>query len=253
MHGLIDGGHIGGVGDIHDQGDFRLKAVGDLARAKQAHFLHDVRDRAHFRAEALLSAPQQAQGFGDGEGANPIVKSAGNGEVVTEQFERIRQGDGIADSDQAEGFLAGAGPDVDEQIVDFGQLAVLVGFGQVRGDIADDTADGAGAGMDDDALGLGDGRVNAAEAPDIEVALLIHVVDRHRDLIGVSGEHDPGRTALVEHRHTIAVGVGIGVVRVLGHVIEPDPLAAMFVAGRTWGIEQMLEEGQRWFAHGVGG
>jgi hypothetical protein len=65
----------------------------------------------------------------------------------------------------------------------------------------------------------------------------------------VPGEHEPGRASLIKDRHTVAVGVGEGFVGELPGIIEPDPLAAGFVADRTGRIDQLFEEGERLFAH----
>src|ERR1017187_9736071 len=54
----------------------------------------------------------------------------------------------------------------------------------------------------------------------------------------VRGEHDARRTALVQHGDAIAVGVGKRFVGELFGVIEPDALAADFVAGGTRRVDE---------------
>ena len=112
------------------------------------------------------------------------------------------------------------------------------------GDIADDAIDRAVAGVDGDALGFGDGGINAAHLFHVDVAVGIDVIDGHRDLIRMRGEHDTRRTALVEHGHAVAVGIRVGGIGELGGVIEPDALAAGFVAGGTGSVDEGFEKFQ---------
>ena len=148
------------------------------------------------------------------------------------------QRDGVADADECLGLFAAAHADVNEQVVDLGRLGVLVVLHQVRRDVADDALDRAVGGVDDDALGLGDGGIHAAHFADVNVALVVNVVDRHGDFVGVAGEHQARGAALVQHGHAIAVGVGESFVGKAFGVIEPDALAAGLVADRAGGVDQ---------------
>jgi hypothetical protein len=56
----------------------------------------------------------------------------------------------------------------------------------------------------------------------------------------VRREHKPGRAAFVENGDAVAIGVGKGFVGEGFYVIEPDPLAAGFMAGRAGGVDQVL-------------
>ena len=70
------------------------------------------------------------------------------------------------------------------------------------------------------------------------IALVVDVVDRHGDFIGVAGQHQARRTAFVQHRHAVAVGVGKSFVGELLGVIEPDALAAGFMADRAGRVDE---------------
>ena len=70
------------------------------------------------------------------------------------------------------------------------------------------------------------------------ITFVVDVIDGHGDFVGVAGEHEPGRTAFVEHGHAVAVGVGEGLVGEWSGVIEPDPLAAGFVADGAGRVDQ---------------
>ena len=96
----------------------------------------------------------------------------------------------------------------------------------MRRDAADDPLHRAFAGVKDDPLSPGDRRVGAAKPPHVHVAVVVDEIDRHADLVGVAGEHQPRAATLVEHGDTVAVCVGIGLVGVLADVIHPDAQAA---------------------------
>ena len=111
----------------------------------------------------------------------------------------------------------------------------------MRGDIAHDAFDRAVFGVDDDALGLGDGGINAAHLAHINEALLVDIIDDHRDFVGMGGQHQARRAALVEHRHRVAVGVAERFVGERFDIIEPDPLAARFVARRAGSVDKPFQ------------
>ncbi len=239
---LVHGGVIGGVGDIDDEGGVGFEGVGDLAGAKEADFFHDVGNGADFGFEFFLGLDEEAQGFGHGPGANTVVKSAGDGEVVFEQGEVGINGDGVADLDMDEGLHAVMHADVDEEFFDLGNFAFALGLHEVRGDIADDAVDGAFFGVNDDALGFGDGGIHAAETAHVDESFLVDEIDRHGDFIRMAGEHDAWAAAFVEDGDAVTVGVAEGFVGVFFDVVEPDALAAEFVAGRAGGVEQLLQK-----------
>jgi hypothetical protein len=141
-------------------------------------------------------------------------------------------------------FLAAPDADVDEQIMYLRRFGVLFLLHQMRGNVADDTFNRAVASMNDHALGFGDGRVHAAQLADINKTLLVDVIHRHGDFVGVAGEHEPGRTAFVEHGDAVAVGIGEGLVSELSGIIQPGPLAAGFVTDGTWRVDQGFEESE---------
>jgi len=128
-------------------------------------------------------------------------------------------------------------------------MLVVVLFGAVGCDVADDALDGAVAGVDDDALGPGDGGVHAAELADVDEPVFGDVAHGHGDFVGVGGEHDAGRAALVEDSDAIAVGVGKGFIGETPDVIEPDALSPGFVPGGTRCVHKGLQELQRSFTH----
>src|SRR6202035_735605 len=136
-------------------------------RAEQAHLFLNVGNRTNCRLEFAFRPAQQAQGFGDSEGADAIIKRARHSKVVAQQLKFVIQGDGITNLHQLLRVLGAADADVDENFVDFRQLVAVIVFGEVRGDVADDAFDRAVGGVNDDALVLGDGRVDAAHFADV--------------------------------------------------------------------------------------
>ena len=237
------------VRDVHDECDVRLERVGDLPRAKQADFLLHVRDGADLGVQFNLRFLQQPQRFGHGEGADAVVERAGHGEITAQNVELVRQGDRVADAHEFLGFLATAHADVYENLVDLRRLHVAVLARQMRGDVADHAFDAAGARVNHDALRLGDGGVNAAHLADVDEAVVVNVVHGHRDFVRVCGEHDARRAALVQHGHAVAVGVGEGFAGEFFGVIEPDALAADFVAGGAGSVDEGLEKFNGCIAH----
>ena len=112
----------------------------------------------------------------------------------------------------------------------------------MRRDVADDARDRAGLGMNDDALGLGDGGIDAAHFADVNEALLVNIIDYHRYFVGVGGEHQARRTALVQDGDGVAIGVAECFIGKTLDVIEPDALAASFMAGRAWSVYQTFQK-----------
>ena len=231
---LVDGGKIGGVGHIYHDGDVRLERVGDLAGAEQPNFLLDVGHRANLCLQFALGVGQKAQCLGHGKGADAIIERACDGEVVAQQVEFVVQSYGITNLHQLLRVLGTADTDVDENFVDFRQLVAVIIFGEVRGDVADDAFDRAVGGVNDDALGLGDGGIDAAHFANVNETFGINVIDGHGDFVGVGGEHEAGGAAFVERGRAIAVGVRIGALGKLRGVVEPH--AGRAPRGR-WGWE----------------
>jgi hypothetical protein len=58
----------------------------------------------------------------------------------------------------------------------------------------------------------------------------------------MAGEHDARATSLVECGDAIAIGVVVCFIGKLIYVIEPNPLAARFIAGGTGGVDEFLEK-----------
>ena len=112
----------------------------------------------------------------------------------------------------------------------------------MRRDVADDALDRAVARVDDDALRLGDGGIDAAEFAHVNEPLVIDEIDGHGNLVRVRRQHQARRTAFVQRRDAVAVGIGEGFVGELPDVIEPDALAAHFVAGRTGCIDERFQK-----------
>ncbi len=250
VEGFADRGDVRGVGDVRDEGDVGFEFVGDLAGTEAASFFHDIGDGANFGFEVFAVVGEEAESFGDGPGADAVIEGAADGEVVAEEFELGVQGDGVADLDEFLGFFPGGDADIEEEVLDFGEAAVFGGFGEVRCDVADDPVYGAFAGMDDDALGFGDGWVYPAHPADVDESVVGNVVHGEGDFVGVGGEHDAGGSAFIEDGDTVAIGVGEGFIGVFFGVIEPDALAAGFVAGGAGGIDLCAEEFEGGFSLG---
>ena len=73
--------------------------------------------------------------------------------------------------------------------------------------------------------------IDAAHLADVDEAFVVDVIDGHGDFVGMAREHQPRRAALVENGDAVAVGVGKGFVGKGFDIIQPDPLAARFMAG----------------------
>jgi len=120
---------------------------------------------------------------------------------------------------------------------------------EMRGDITNDPFHGTARRMNDNALRLGDGRVDTAQLADINKTLVGNIIHRHRNFVGVGGEHQPGASPLVQHRHAIAIGVGEGFIRERLDVIKPDPLATNFVTGGAGRVNEGPQKVQGWLTH----
>jgi hypothetical protein len=147
-----------------------------------------------------------------------------------------RQSDGVADVNQLPRILLAGNADVNEQVVNLGRLGVLFLLHQVRSDVTHHAFDGAVAGMNHHPLGFGDGGVHAPHLSDMDEPLVCDVIDGHGNLVRVAREHEAGGTALVEHGHTVAESVGQGFLGEGVDVVEPDPLAADFMADGAGGV-----------------
>ncbi|MFM1942587.1 MAG: hypothetical protein RI897_1569 [Verrucomicrobiota bacterium] len=253
MEGFADRGDVRGVGDVCDEGDVGFEFVGDLTGSEAAGFFHDIGDGADFGFEVFAVVCEEAESFGDGPGADAVIEGASDGEVIAEEFELGIERDGVADLDEFFRFFPGGHTDIEEEVLDLGEVSVLGGFGEVRCDVADDPVYGAFAGMDNDALGFSDGRVYPAHPADVDESVVGNVVHGEGDFIGVGGEHDAGGSAFIEDGDAVAIGVGESFVGVLFGVFEPDALAAGFVAGRAGGVDQFAEEIEGGFSHGAEG
>ena len=195
-----------------------------MPRAKQADLLHRVCDSAHLGVELSLAALEQAQRLSHGPRADTVVKRPRHGEVATQQLELVVERDRITDTNELLGGLAGADTDIDEHLVNLRHLGrTSLGAHEVRCNAADNPHHRTLAGVDSNALCLGDRRVGTPEPPHVNVAVIVDEVDRHANLVGVAGEHQPWTAALVEHRDTVAIGIGISLVGVLASVVHPDP------------------------------
>lgn len=177
VEGFTDRGDVGGMGDIRNEGDVGFEFVGDLAGAEATGFLHDIGDCADFGFKVFAVVCEETEGFCHGPGAHSIIQGATDGQVIPEEFEFGVQGNGVSDLDELLCFLPGGDADIEEEILDFGEAAVPGSFCEMRCDVANDTFNRAFTGVDDDALGLGNGRVHASHAPDMDEAIVGDVVD----------------------------------------------------------------------------
>ncbi len=235
---LADGRIIRRVRHIHDERDVRLERIRDLPRAQQADFFLHVRDGADFTIQFHLGFFEQPQRLGHGERADAIVKRARHREIAAQNIKFIRQRNWVADPDNFLRVFAAADADINENVVNLWRFRFAVRLHQMRRDITDDTFDRAVTRVDDDALRLGDGRVNAAHTPDIDEAVVINIIHRHRDFVRVRREHDARSAALVQHGDAVAVGIGKSFIGELAGVIQPDALTARFVAGGAGRVDE---------------
>ena len=247
---LIYAGIIRGVGDIHDEGDARLEGISNLAGAEQTDFLLHIGNGANFGVEFSFGFLQEAQRFSHGESADTVVKGPRDGEVVTEQIKFVGQSDRVANGHKFPGIFAASDTQVDKEVMDFRRLGVRSLLQEMRRDIADHTFDRAAAGVDNDALGFGDGRVHTAHFTHINKTGLVDVINRHGDFVGMSREHEARRTAFVEDGDAVTIGIGEGFVGKLFGIIEPNALTADFMADRARCIDEGLKELKRLNAHG---
>ncbi len=162
----------------------------------------------------------------------------------------IDQRNRVADADKLFGIGFFAHANIDEQILHFRGFPFALLLREMRGHVADDASDGPFSCVNSDALGLGNCRIHAADFANVNESLLIDKVNRHADFVSVAGEHDARRTAFVQDGDGVAIGVRESFVGVFFNVIEPDALAAVFVAGRARGVNKLFEELKRLFTHG---
>ena len=156
--------------------------------------------------------------------------------------------DGVSNAHTLFGGLAGIAADVDVQIGDLGCLGLAVHALHVRWRITHHAE--TGPWRDGYPLGLADNGVDAAHPFHENKAVVVDIIHRKGDLVSVAGEHNARAPAFVECGDAVAVFVVIGFIGELGNVIEPHALAAGFVAGWAGGIDEFLQKGERFLAHG---
>ena len=246
---LIDSGVIGGVCDIDHQSAIRLQAIGDLARAEQTDFFHDVGDGADFGFDVTFLFAEETQGFSDGECADLIIESPADGEIAAQEFEFVHKRYWVANLHPFLSVRASVHADVDEEILNLRDFALAFLLGEVWRDVADDAAHRSFLGVNGDALGADNGGINPAEATDINEAVFVDEIYRHADVVGVAREHHPWRTAFVQDGHRIAVCVSESFVGEVADIVEPDALAAHFMSGRAGCVDQKFKKLDRFVAH----
>ena len=162
-----------------------------MPRAEAANLLHHVRDGADLRLEFLPAFFQNAQGFDHSEGADAIVKGTRDRQVTAQNIERVFKRHRITDAHQLLRFLFLTGPNVDEQLVNFGNLALFFEFREMRRHITNNAFDRPFAGVNEDALGFGDGGIHTPHLAHIKIAFVIDIVYGHGDFVGMAGQHQP--------------------------------------------------------------
>ena len=157
----------------------------------------------------------------------------------------VGQRDRVAHAHQLFRFLAAADANVQKQIVNLRRLRLLLLLHQMRRHVSDYALDRTLPRMNHHPLRFGNGRIHPAHLAHINVAIVGDIIDRHGDFVRVPGQHQPRRSALVQHRHAIAIGIGESFIGKLPGIIEPDSLSPNLMPHRAGRVHKRFKELKR--------
>ena len=240
---LVHARMVGGVGDVHDDPDIRIQAVGTGARSTCRHvpdFLLDGGCRHGMRQATFLTSPSERIQHDDG--AHPVVDRPRREKVVG-KVEGVGLDHGhVADRDSFLRFIPAGRPDVDPQVLQFDRLVAFVAPDQVNRTAPHHSRHQAGLGQDLHSLADEHLGIPAADAAHPQIPLVIDVIDHEADLVDVSGEHDAWGSPGVDCGETVAVDVAPGLVRESRCLISPYGCGSRFESGRSAGIQEPIDQ-----------
>ena len=261
-------GVVGGVADVHGDGDVGVDGVGRGGGTAHADLLLSGADGDDAGRQAALprgrfggrffggrfgEGGEADEGLADDVGADFVVEGAGGADGVVDELELVVVGGGVADGHAGESVFFGAGADIDPHLVGLGNFLAVLGAHEVDGAFSGDTFDGSGGGAEDDAAAGDHAFVVAADGVEVEEAIFVDVGDEQAELVEVAGEHEHRIAGGVERGEAVAGGVLFVEIGGGAHVGVEDGLGLELGAGGRAGVEEIGEErGRReGFGHGV--
>lgn len=247
---VVDIRRVRGVGDIEDDGDVGVEAMGDHLGAEATDFFVDGIDGVDGGGGRGLQFGEFGEDFGDDEPADAIIEGTSDDAILSEGFRSVLIHGGVADAETEffdVFFICSA--EIDIEFVDVRNFLVRFIFADVNRGISDDAGDGSFLSEKDDPASAGGGVVAAADAIDVDEAFLADVFDDEADFVGVGFEHDGGAVFFaLKSGPRVAVGIDVDGVREFFSVGGPGALAFQFEAGGAGRIEELIEE---FFGSGV--
>ena len=203
----LDAGDVGGVGHVDHDRHVGLELVCHRARAVRADLLLHRRHAGHRAGAAarLRNAPRHLERDVDAE----AVVERPRCDPPAQQVQRLGgDHDRIAEAHPFERLVAVLRADVDVERLQLDRLLALLPLEQVNRLAPADAGHGPVLSQHLDALPDEDLGVPAAGRDDLQLALLGHVADEHRDLVDVADHREQRMlAAAVDARHRRAHGV----------------------------------------------
>ena len=196
----------------------------------------DRRDGADLGCElrgAFSLAPlgQGGEDLGDDEGADFIVETPGDDELVSEGREAFGVGGGIAELDELLGVFSVGEARVDPEALGLGRWRRTVAVGdEMDGAFADHAEDGASGRVDRYPSACDGAHVVAADGAEAEEAGGVDVADLEADLVDMPREHHLWAPTGVDRGDGVAVDVDAHLVGDGLHGVDPETSRRAFVA-----------------------
>ena len=233
------------MGDVNDDRHLGIERERRRARAREGDLLLHDGDRDDV-ARGPAGLGDEPRGLLHDEGPEAVVHGARDDPVVG-QLDRLAGDHGhVADAHEGARLVAVFRADVDVEVLDIGDLLSLLLLEQVDGLLADDARQVTVAGDDLDALADEDLPVPAADAREVQVALVVDVRDDEADLVDVSDERETravadGGDARPRGAECVAADLGEAPRR-----LPPHAGRCALVARGTGGGEQGAEQIGEW-------
>lgn len=191
---------------------------------------------------AFFPLGEAPQDLADEVGAGPVVEGAGDADRAVDELKGLVIDGGIADGDALESLLLGFGPDIDPDLVGFGNLFPVLGSHEVDGAFSGDAFDGTFSGQDDDASTGDHAAIVAAEGFEINIAAFIDVGDDQAEFVDVPGHHEAGVALGIQSGDPVAHGILAVIIGDGLEVAVDDGLCLKLMSCRRTGIQKIHEE-----------
>src|SRR5205085_7280069 len=110
---------------------------------------------------------------------------------------------------------------------------IIAAIQQVRGLLANHPAHHPAACQHPHALRGQDAGIDAADAVEVNVAVVVDVDDGHADFVGVANDHHAERAAALERGNYVVVDVGADVTTKAADIRAPHSLEPLLETGRA--------------------